>query len=99
MVVTTTYEVTAEVWRADGPGDRHFVTLPADVADAVRARSGGSHHAVGSLPVSVELGRSVWSTSLYADGGSYVIAIKPDVRRRELVREGQAVSLRFAIKR
>jgi hypothetical protein len=101
MAVTTTYEVTAEVWRADGPGDRFFVTLPAEVADAVRARSGGSHHAVGSLPVSVELGRSVWSTSLYADAGSgsYVIAIKPDARRRELVREGQVVSLRFAINR
>ena len=55
----------------------------------------------GSLPVSVELGRSVWSTSLYADSdsNSYVISIKPDVRRRELLRDGQIVTLRFAVKR
>lgn len=101
MVTTTSYEMTAEVWRSEGPGDRYFVTLPDDVAQAVREKFGGSHHAVGSLPVSVALGRSIWSTSLYADhdSNSYVIAIKDDVRRRELVREGQFVSLRFAVKR
>jgi hypothetical protein len=101
MVTTTSYEMTAEVWRSEGPGDRYFVTLPDDVAQAVREKFGGSHQAVGSLPVSVALGRSIWSTSLYADhdSNSYVIAIKDDVRRRELVREGQVVSLRFAVKR
>jgi hypothetical protein len=101
MVTTTAFEMTAEVWRSDGPGDRYFVTLPDDVAQAVREKFGGSHQAVGSLPVSVALGRSIWSTSLYADhdANSYVIAIKDDVRRRELVREGQVISLRFAIKR
>lgn len=101
MVTTTSYEMTAEVWRSEGPGDRYFITLPEDVAQAVREKFGGSHQAVGSLPVSVALGRSIWSTSLYADhdSNSYVIAIKDDVRRRELVREGQVVSLRFAVKR
>jgi hypothetical protein len=101
MVTSTAYDMTAEVWRSDGPGDRYFVTLPDDVAQAVREKFGGSHQAVGSLPVSVALGRSIWSTSLYADhdANSYVIAIKDDVRRRELVREGQVISLRFAIKR
>jgi Domain of unknown function (DUF1905) len=101
MVTTTAFDMTAEVWRSDGPGDRYFVTLPDDIAQAVREKFGGSHQAVGSLPVSVALGRSIWSTSLYADhdANSYVIAIKDDVRRRELVREGQVVSLRFAVKR
>ena len=101
MVTTAAYELTAEVWRSEGPGDRYFVTLPDEVAEAVREAFGGSHQAVGSLPVSVALGRSIWSTSLYADhdAHSYVIAIKDDVRRRERVREGQVVSMRFAVKR
>lgn len=101
MITTTSYEMTAEVWRSDGPGDRCFVTLPDDVAQAVREKFSGSHQAVGSLPVSVALGKSIWSTSLYADNdsNSYVIPIKDDVRRRELVREGQVISLRFAVKR
>jgi len=100
MVVTTAYEVTAEVWRSDGPGDRYFVTLPNEVSERVLAAHGGPHHAA-SVPVSVALGRSIWSTSLYADlnTGSYVIAIKDDVRRRERVRDRQVVSLRFAVKR
>ena len=102
MVTTTAYEITADVWRSsDGPGERYFVTLPDDVALAVREKFGGSHQAVGSLPVSVALGHSIWSTSLYAEQNStsYVIPIKDDVRRRERVREAQTVTLRFAIKR
>jgi hypothetical protein len=101
MVTKTTYEVTAEVWRSEGPSDRYFVTLPDEVAADVRERFGGSSQAVGSLPVSVALGQSIWSTSLYAgtETGSYVIPIKDDVRRRERVREAQAVTLKFAVKR
>jgi hypothetical protein len=100
MVVTTAYEVTAEVWRSDGPGDRYFVTLPDEVSQTALAARGG-RHAATSVPVSVALGRSIWSTSLYADQntGSYVIPIKDDVRRRERVRDQQVISLRFALKR
>jgi uncharacterized protein DUF1905 len=101
MVTKTTYEFTAEVWRSEGPADRYFVTLPDEIAQEIRERFGGSHQAVGSLPVSVALGRSIWSTSLYAGTvtGTYVIPIKDDVRRRERVREAQVVALKFAIKR
>jgi hypothetical protein len=101
MVVTAAYEVSAEVWRSDGPGDRYFVTLPDEVSERVLAAHGSQHHAAGSVPVSVALGRSIWSTSLYSDlnTGSYVIPIKDDVRRRERVRDRQVVSLRFAVKR
>lgn len=101
MVTQTVYEVSVEVWRSEGPPDRHFVTLPDDVARDVRARFGGSGQAVGSLPVSVKIGRSIWSTSLYADtgSGSYVIPIKDDARRRERLREAQVVTVTFAIKR
>jgi Domain of unknown function (DUF1905) len=101
MVTRTTYELTAEVWRAEGPSDRYFVTLPDAVTAEVRERFGGSHEAVGSLPISVALGQSIWSTSLYGDAASdsYVIPIKDDVRRRERVREAQIVTLKFAIKR
>lgn len=100
-MVRTTYDVTSEVWRSEGPTGRYFVTLPLELAAEIRARFSGSHQAVGSLPVSVELGQSIWSTSLYADSdaSSYVIPIRDDVRRRERVRDQQVVTLRFAIKR
>ena len=100
-MLKTTYEVTSDVWRSEGAIDRYFVTLPRELAEEIRARFSGSHEAVGSLPVSVELGQSIWSTSLYADSdaASYVIPIRDDVRRRERVRDQQTVTLRFAIKR
>lgn len=96
-----TYEVTAEVVRHPGAEGWHFVTLPTEVTDAIRARYGGSHRAFGSLPVSVALNRSVWSTSLFFDtkSSAYLLPVKADVRRREHVDEGDRVTVKLAIKR
>ena len=46
---------TAELWRYPGKGGWHFVTLPDEIADEVRARS-GPRHGFGSVRVRVTLG-------------------------------------------
>lgn len=95
------YEMTAEVWRYPGAAGWYFVTLPSDVTDELRARYGGSHQAFGSLPVSVGIGHSVWTTSLYFDTklSTYLLPVKADVRRQEHVDEGDTVTVRLAVKR
>jgi hypothetical protein len=95
------YEITAEVLCHPGVAHWHYLTLPEDVVDDIVARFGGSHHAAGSLPVSVRLGHSEWTTSLFYDNDtcSYLLPVKADVRRRERVGEGDTVAVRLAIKR
>jgi hypothetical protein len=95
------YEMTTEVWRYPDASGWYFVTLPPEVTDEIRTRYGGSHRAFGSLPVSVGLGHSEWSTSVYFDvkAAAYLLPLKADVRRREHVDEGDAVTVRLAIKR
>ena len=95
------YEVTAEVVRYPGAAAWYFVTLPAEVTDGILARHGGSQRAFGSLPVSVALGHSVWTTSLFFDTRSeaYLLPVKADVRRRERVDDGDTVTVKIALKR
>lgn len=91
------YTVTAEVWRHSGPSGWHFVTLPADVADEVRART--IARPFGSVAARVTVGGVAWETSLFADTkrGSYLLPLKADVRRRAKIAAGDTVTLTIAL--
>ena len=94
------YEVTTEVQKYPGITGWHYVTLPADVVDDIRERYGSSARAFGSLAVSVEIGHSEWTTSIFYDNNTstYLLPVKADVRKREDVAEGDTVTVRLAIK-
>ena len=94
------YEVTTEVLRYPGITGWHYVTLPSDIVDDIRERFGNSARAFGSLAVSVEVGRSTWSTSLFYDSNkqTYLLPLKGDIRKQEHIEEGDAVTVRLAVK-
>lgn len=89
----------SEIWVYPGEVPWHFVTLPFELADEVRARGAGAHRPFGSLPVRATLGSTTWTTSLFADTklASYLLPIKAQVRRRERVEAGQPVDVRIEL--
>ena len=93
------YDFTGEVWRYPGEGGWHFVTLPAELADELRARHADAHRAFGSLRVTASLGSTTWSTSLFTDtrSQSYLMPVKGDVRRRERVDDGDTATIRIEL--
>lgn len=93
-------ELEAEIWRHPGAAAWHFVTLPADLADEIRARGTGAHRPFGSLPVRATLGSTTWETSLFADAkrSSYLLPVKASVRRRERLHAGQLVRVRIELR-
>lgn len=84
----------AEIWLADAEAAWHFVTLPPDLADEVRARTGGSRP-FNSVPVRATIGTTSWKTSIFADRtrDSYLLPVKASVRDREGVDAGDRVSV------
>ncbi len=77
------------LWRYHGESPWVFVTLAVDDADEIDARvprSGG----FGSVKVSVHIGETEWSTSIFPDkaSGSYVLPIKRAVRDQEKLEVG-----------
>lgn len=89
----TGLELNAEVWRHEGEAGWHFVTLPEEIADEIRARHSGGHRPFGSLPVRATIGGTSWETSLFADtkAASYLLPVKAEVRRREGIAHGDTV--------
>lgn len=77
---------SARVWRVEGKGGWYFVTLPADAAEAIRFFHSS---AKGFMPVAVaaRIGETAWRTSVFPDSksGSYLLAIKADVRKSERI--------------
>lgn len=87
------YEAEGEVWAYSGAGGWHFITLPPDVAEGIRAVS-GRLAPFGSLRVTASIGDVSWKTSLFRDSrsSSFLLPVKADVRRRAGVSAGQHIA-------
>ena len=92
----TAHTFTAQLWEHDpeGTGSWHFVTLPLDTSDDVRAEA-GPRRGFGSIRVEVRVGSTTWRTSLFPDAasGSFVLPVKQEVRRAEGLVAGAALRL------
>jgi hypothetical protein len=95
----TDHHFTAElwVWDARRQDTWTFVTLPPDVSAAVEdeADAQGPRAGFGSVRVEVELGPSVWRTSVFPDkaSGCFVLPVKKAVRGAIGVEEGDPVEV------
>lgn len=81
-----------------GKGAWHFVTLPKTAADEIRFFN---FHAKGFMPIAVvaTVGNTTWKTSVFPDSksGSFVLAIKKDVRKAEKLRADAMVEVKLRV--
>ncbi len=76
-------QILGEVWHWRGPSPYHFVTLPANAADAIRSLSSAVTYGWGVVPVRAEIGATIWRTSLIPKAGSYLAAARLGEKSRE----------------
>ncbi len=90
------YRFTVPVWEHPGEGGWHFVTLPEDSADEIKAITDGTpRRGFGSVRVEVTVGPTTWRTSIFpsAESASYVLPVKKDVRARAGIDAGDDVDV------
>ena len=92
------YEFEAELWLHPGPDPWHFISLPPEVSDDVRARTEGLL-AFGSTRVEARIGETTWSTSVFFDRkrDCFLLPVKAEVRRREGVGDGDQVRAQLTL--
>ena len=78
-------------WR--GPAPHHFVDVPLAEAGMLAAVSEMVTYGWGMIPVTVTLGATEFTTSLWPKDGGYIVPLKAEVRRREKVELGDVVDL------
>lgn len=98
-----TVEFSAVCWLYSGKGAWYFVTLPQDSAAEIsyfsKALTGGKRVGWGSVRVTVQIGKTVWQTSLFPDSKnkSYVLPLKAVVRKAENIIEGKPVKVQLSV--
>jgi hypothetical protein len=90
--VSARYDFTAQVWRSDGPGGWHFLTLPKDISTRIRSFIGG-RLTFGSVRVTATIAQASWATSLFYDtkAGAFLLPLNSDARRKAKVSAGDSV--------
>lgn len=89
----TTWEFAGEVWEWRGPAPYHFVSVPEALCDDVRDAADVVSYGWGMVPVTLRIGATTWTTSLWPKDGGYVVPLKDRVRRAEEIELGDVVSM------
>jgi len=85
------------VWR--GPSPYHFVAVPPPIADAIRSVAREVTYGWGVIPVTVVIGATRFTTSLFPKDGGYLVPIKDAVRRAERLAPGDEVDVQLTLGR
>ena len=86
-----------EIWFWRGPAPWHFVTVPDDESAAIETVAALITYGWGMVPVTVRIGGSEWTSSLWPKDGGYIVPIKAWVRAAEQLDVGDAVEVRLTV--
>ena len=86
-------EFSGEVWHWRGPAPYHFVTVPLAQSEALNSVSGLVSYGWGMIPVTVRIGETEWTTSLWPKDGRYLVPLKDRVRHAEGIEIGAQVTV------
>ncbi len=92
------FSFIATLWMSDGQGAWHFVTVPVEFTEPLRAAS-GPRTGFGAVPVTAQLGQVVWKTSVFpeASSGCFVLPVKRAVRERNDIEAGDEVEVTLQV--
>ena len=87
--------VTAPMWLwSGGQGSWHFVTVPPEASDEIRAAAFAGPRGFGSVRVEATVNGVAWRTSLFPQkSGGYILPVKSEVRRKAGIAAGDEVTV------
>ncbi len=83
-------------WR--GPSPYFFVAVPDEESDYLKSISQAVTYGWGMVPVTAQVGETVWTTSLFPKNGRYLLPLKDKVRQAENLHEGAAIQVQLAVR-
>ena len=90
-------EFSGEMWFWRGPAPWHFITVPEAECGELAATSPLVTYGWGMIPVTAQIGRTAWTTSLFPKDGRYIVPVKTWVRKAEGLEVGDRVGVRLAV--
>ncbi len=88
----------AEVIHWRGPSPYFFAPLPPDAAAEIKRIVRAVTYGWGMVPVEAVIGDTVFTTSLFPQGETYLLPLKDAVRRKTNVTAGDRVAVELVVK-
>ena len=86
------------IWKGEAAGRWHFITVPDDLSDEIRAHAFGSPRGFGSVRVEARIGDVIWRTSVFPlNSGGYLLPVKAEVRRKAGLAAGEEVTVELEL--
>lgn len=76
-----------------GPSPFFFVPVPKKQSQEIKSVSALVTYGWGVIPVTVKIGKTEFTTSLFPKDGLYLVPLKVIVRKKEKLEEGQTIKL------
>lgn len=91
-------QFTGKIFYWRGPSPFYFVTVPTDESQEIKLISGIVTYGWGVIPTTVQIGNTVFQTSLFPKDGHYLVPIKKSVRDAENLDIDDEVTLQLEIR-
>lgn len=88
---------SGEIWCWRGPAPFYFITVPAEECGDLQALAASVTYGWGMIPVTVRIGETEWTTSLFPKDGRYVLPVKAKVRDAEGLAEGDVATVSMSV--
>lgn len=97
VVISLAFNGEVIYWR--GPSPFHFVAVPEDGCAELRAISSLVSYGWGVIPVTIRIGATEWTTSLFPKDGGYMVPLRDAVRRAEGLAVGDHPTIELTVRR
>jgi hypothetical protein len=88
---------SGEMWFWRGPAPFYFITVPEAESVELEATSAFVSYGWGMIPVTAQIGETVWKTSLFPKDGRYIVPVKARVRKAEELDDGDMITIRLTV--
>jgi len=95
----TSVDFVAEIIEWRGPAPYLFVALPGELVGEVHYAAREASYGWGMVPVTAQIGATIFATSLFRRGDTYMLPVKVAVQRAEGVGLGDRVAVTMRIGR
>jgi hypothetical protein len=93
------FTFSGEIWYWRGPAPFHFVTVPEEPAQAIKDVSSQVSYGWGVIPVTITVGSTTRTTSLFPKYGGYIVPLRDALRAAEGLEIGDVADIRMTVGR
>ena len=91
-------EFNGKLWYWRGPAPWYFVTVPEEQCHDLKAILKLVTYGWGMIPVTVQIGKTEWQTSMFPKDDHYIVPVKASIRKAEALEEGDKVTVRLEVR-